>query len=64
MQKLEPEVEELEYMDNFSEEKTEEPFDNEFDDAMNSRLLMAIQIVKTAKGITWLMEFCDWMKGD
>ena len=52
MQKLEPEVEELEYMDNFSEEKTEEPFDNEFDDAMNSRLLMAIQIVKTAKGIT------------
>ena len=52
MQRLEPDVEDMEYMDSFSDEKAEEPFDNEFDDAMNSRLLMAIQIVKTAKGIT------------
>ena len=52
MQRLEPEIEDMEYMDNFSEEKTEEPSDNEFDDMMNRRLLMAITIVKTAKGIT------------
>ena len=52
MQRLEPDVEDMEYMDSFSDEKAEEPFDNEFDGVADERFLMAVRIVKTAKGIT------------
>ena len=52
MKNLEPKIEEIEYVDGFSEEPMDDPIGNEFDKVVENRLLMAIEIVRVAKGIT------------
>jgi hypothetical protein len=49
---LEPKNEEIEYIDEFSEEPMDDPSGDEFDKMIEGRLVMAIEIVRAAKGIT------------
>lgn len=52
MKSLEPKIEEIEYVDELSKEPMDDPIGNEFDKVVENRLLMAIEIVRVAKGIT------------
>ena len=52
MKSLEPKIEEIEYVDRFSEGPMDDLMGNEFDKVVENRLIMAIEIVRAAKGIT------------
>jgi hypothetical protein len=52
MQNIEPEIEDVEYVDEFSEEPMDDLFGNEFDKLVENRLLMAMGIIMGEQGIT------------